>query len=154
MLKAKTKKEIKGKAPFTKDYFQNFGKMPKTTQLTVVNVNFGATRVDPGVVSVAKDGTAEAYVYVSSNENTNPGIYSFKLRVNEGSELVKEVSISSNVVEEEKKTGVDAKTVFEGLFILLLVILIVLGVIVAVKRSKGAKQTGKPEEPHLEQSYY
>ena len=151
---SQTKDVSKGKGAVYKVLFANLGQTAKTYTLNVESISFGATRVDPGVVSVAKDGTAEAYVYVSSNENTNPGIYSFKLRVNEGAELVKEVSISSNVVEEEKKTGVDAKTVLEGLFILLLVILIVLGVIVAVKRSKGAKQTGKPEEPHLEQSYY
>ena len=143
-----------GKGAVYKVLFANLGQEAKTFTLSVDGVDFGTSRVDPAVITVAKDGTAESYVYVSANEAATPGTHSFNLRVNSGTDIIKDVSISSNIVEEENKTSVDAKTVLEGLFILLLVILIVLGVIVAVKRSKGAKETGKPEEPHLEQSYY
>ncbi len=127
----------------------NMDKVSRTFSLEVAGEQlFAEAVVEPAFVTVPADGTGEIIVYVTPNEDAKEGRNSFTARVKTGSEIVSEVSLTTNV--EQKGLSGDLKQALIIGLIVLVVILIILGLIVAFSRMKGDDDLGAGEG----QSYY
>ena len=145
---SETKQVQSGESAVYKIMFANLGQDAKTYTIELSNVDFGVTRVDPAVLTINPDQTAEAYVYLSVDKNAREGMHLFNVNVKSGNQLVKEFNLGSDV---NTGTNVDAKNVLEVVFVVLLVVLVILGIVVIVKRLGKGRE---PEESTGGQSYY
>jgi len=145
---SETKQVQSGESIVYKIMFANLGQDAKTYTIELSNVDFGVTRVDPAVLTINPDQTAEAYVYLSVDKNAREGMHLFNVNVKSGNQLVKEFNLGSDV---NAGADVDAKNVLEVVFVVLLVVLIILGIVVIVKRLGKGRE---PEESTGGQSYY
>ena len=145
---SETKSVQSGESVVYKIMFANLGQDAKTYTIELSNVDFGVTRVDPAVLTINPDQTAEAYVYLSVDKNAREGMHLFNVNVKSGNQIIKEFNLGSDV---NAGTNVDAKNVLEVVFVVLLVVLIILGIVVIVKRLGKGRE---PEESTGGQSYY
>ena len=145
---SETKQVQSGESVVYKIMFANLGQDAKTYTIELSNVDFGVTRVDPAVLTINPDQTAEAYVYLSVDKNAREGMHLFNVNVKSGNQIIKEFNLGSDV---NAGTNVDAKNALEVVFVVLLVVLVVLGIVVIVKRLRKGRE---PEESTGGQSYY
>lgn len=106
---------------------------------------WGESRVEPSFFNVEAGKTGEAAVYVKAKKDAESGNYNFVIRVNRGTELVRELSMSARV--EDTGAGASAlRTTLTAIFVVLLVAIVALVIWLAVKRSKetgtGAEEPG------------
>lgn len=115
----------------------NLGQQASVFTFQVVGVSDWAnSRVDPTSLVVQPDSSGEAFVYVAPKEGVT-GIKTFTVKVMSGDTLVAERNLSVEVVEDK---GVDVKTVFTWIFIVLLVILVLLVIVVLVRKKMGSSE--------------
>lgn len=146
---SETKQVQSGESVVYKIMFANLGQDAKTYTIDLSNVDFGVTRVDPAVLTINPDQTAEAYVYLSVDKNAREGMHLFNVNVKSGNQLVKEFNLGADI---NAGTNVDdAKNALEVVFVVLLVVLVILGIVVIVKRLRKGRE---PEESTGGQSYY
>ena len=145
---SETKQVQSGESAVYKIMFANLGQDAKTYTIELSNIDFAVARVDPAVLTINPDQTAEAYVYLSVDKNAREGMHLFNVNVKSGNQLVKEFNLGSDV---NAGADVDAKNVLEVVFVVLLVVLIILGIVVIVKRLGKGRE---PEESTGGQSYY
>ena len=145
---SETKQVQSGESIVYKIMFANLGQDAKTYTIELSNIDFAVARVDPAVLTINPDQTAEAYIYLSVDKNAREGMHLFNVNVKSGNQLVKEFNLGSDV---NAGADVDAKNVLEVVFVVLLVVLIILGIVVIVKRLGKGRE---PEESTGGQSYY
>ncbi len=129
----------------------NLGDSAETYNLEVSDVGtWGTARVDPSLVTVQKDSTGEAFVYVAANENAVEGLHVFTVEVNKDGQTVKEITLTADV--KEGKSGLELTQALWIVFGVLVLIVIVLGIVLLIKKS-GEEET---EEPSMTegQTYY
>lgn len=109
---------------------------------------------EPGFLTVLPEGTGEALIRVKTTSNAEAGDHFFTARVMLGSEVINEVNLNTRV---NQKTFVSAspitfKSVLIGVFGLLVIVLVILGLVIAFKRSSKQEE----EAPALTegQTYY
>lgn len=154
MVDAEMSKQVMpGKGVAYKVSLANLAAEQRTFQLTTAGLETWATsRVDPSLVTVQAGGTAEAFVFVSANENAELGAKAFSLRVTEDNVVVKELQLEANVAQSaDALSGV--KTGLEIGFIVLLIILVILGLVIAITKMKGREEVEEPT-PGEAQTYY
>ncbi len=117
--------------------------------------NWATFDIQPGFVTVAPDSTQEVFVFVTANKDATPGTNFFTVSVQSGSET-KEITLQSEVEGDKTTTGgTDFNSIRAGLeigFIVLLIILVILGIVLAVKRT--GRRDDDLEEPAEGKSYY
>ena len=122
----------------------NLGNEAKTFQFGTAGLETWATsRVDPNLVTVQAGSTAEVFVYVSANDGAELGAKTFSLRVLEDGAVVKEATLTANVVKKVDTLS-SVKTGLEVGFIVLLIILVILGLVIAVSKMKGGDDIEEP----------
>ncbi len=95
-------------------------------------------KIEPTQLLVQSDNTADAVLYIAPKEDVE-GIKMFTVRVKSGNVVVAEKNLSLEVVEAQ---GLNAKTVFAWIFIVLLVILVILVIVVLIRRGSSREGTG------------
>lgn len=111
--------------------------------------SWASARVDPGFVTVNADESAEILVYVKANENADDGQRMFTIKVKSGDAVVKDVNVSADV---EESGSIGLRRGLQIGFAILVIILIVLGLIVAFRKS--SEEPLEPSETGSEKSYY
>jgi uncharacterized membrane protein len=118
----------------------NLGETAQTYTFDVVGVSgWGAYSVDPQSLTLGKDQTGVANLYVSPSEDTAAGLKTLTVKVKAGTETVKELTLNLNVAENQNSYDM-AKKVLLIVFVVLLIILIILGIVVAAKKLGGKEQ--------------
>lgn len=142
-----------GESAVYKVMFANLGSKSETFSLTLSGVNFGTARVDPAFITVGPDKTGEAYVYVSTNEDSQMGTHGFTLSVGSDGNAIKDIALVTNVSEKiGGASGVSLTSILEWVFIVLFVVLIIVGVVLVVKKLKSGNEG--TEEPTTETTSY
>jgi hypothetical protein len=152
---SETKKVEQGEGIIYKLSIGNLGVKSKSYTFEVSGTEGWATaRVDPSVLSVAKDSTGEAYVYVSVDENAAEGTHVFNVKVLSNGVIVEEANLGTEV---EKDVGTSVWTAIKYilviLFIVLMAVLIILAIALAVKRS-GKSEEEEPSTMEAQTYYY
>jgi len=130
----------------------NLGSEARTLTLEVAGVDaWGNARSDPSSITVEKDSSREAFVYINAKENAESGNKMFTVRVKDGNTVLKEVQLQANVKGNKitQLTGDTSKSLRTGLeigFVILLIILVILGIVLAINKMKGKDDS--------EQTYY
>jgi len=129
----------------------NLGSEARLLTLEVAGVDaWGTARVDPNSMTVEKDSSREAFVYVTAKENAESGNKMFTVRVKDGNTVLKEVQLQANVKGKQIVSPDTTKSLRTGLeigFVILLIILVILGIILAINKMRGGKEDS-------EQTYY
>ncbi len=133
---------------------QNNGATDRSYELSVSGLDAWATyRFDPGAFVVIKSGeTKTIYMYVTPNEDAQPGEKVFMVSV-ETSGDSKQIALTANVVESEEGSELalgDLRKALEIGVVVLIVLLIILGLIVGFNKLKGSED---PEDVSG-QTYY
>jgi len=139
-----------GKGAVYKVSVANLGSEAKIFMVETMGTSAWATsRVDPQLQTVAGEKTADFNVYVSPNEGATAGAHSFSVLVKDSEgKLVAEKALSVNVNAVAEKDTL--RNVLEVAFVVLLIILVVVGLIVLV-RKLGSDE---PEEAVEGKTYY
>ncbi|MCD4666565.1 hypothetical protein K8R47_02030 [archaeon] len=135
----------------------NLGNTARTFSANVVGADAWATvRADPNFVTVQAGQTNDLFVYVSPNENVALGTQTFTVKIMEGSDLVEEINLQTEITGKSTGKYSNVLTGLEIGFIVLLIILVILGIIIAITRvSKKPESESGFEEPGSEsQTYY
>jgi len=120
--------------------FSNLGTTARTFKLDVNGEGTWArSRVDPQVLTVRPDGTGEMFVYLTANEDASSGSHIFTVSVMSDNKLVQEINLRADVSDDSKAAAStsDFGSFRKGLeigFIVLLIILVILGIVLAVRK--------------------
>jgi len=146
-----TKEVDQGKGVIYRFTLANLGNDAETYNIEVNGIeSWGASRVDPAYVTVAPDNTGEVFVYISANENAAAGLHMFNVKVKSADSIVKEFNLGTDV-KEVQVNKFDITSILWIVFGVLVLVVVVLGIILLVKRS-GKDET---EETSAEaQTYY
>ncbi len=132
----------------------NEGTTTRSFTLTVDGVDWATVKMSPSNVVVLNPGETKAvYLYVAANEDAAVGEHMFSVSVKSGDKVLETATFKADVIESipvEKESAV--KAVLTWVLLVLIAILIVVGVIVAVQKTRKG-----PEEPGTEdltQTYY
>lgn len=132
----------------------NDGTTARSFTLTVDGVDWATVKISPSNVVVLNPGETKAvYLYVAANEDAALGEHMFGVSIKSGDKVLETATFKADVIESrpvEKESAV--KAVLTWVLIVLIAILIVVGVIVAVQKTRKG-----PEEPGTEdltQTYY
>ncbi len=129
----------------------NLGKESRTFSLEVTGVKDWATAsVEPALLTVAPGSTAETFVMVSASESATAGSHVFSVRVSENGAVVKEVNLQGQVATLQSSTS-EFKRGLEVVFLVLLAVLIILGIVVAIRK---ATMSGDEAEESKGETYY
>jgi len=147
-----TSQEVEqGKSAVFKISFANKGLDDKVVSLEASGDV--VVRVDPSILTIRTDDTAEAFVYVATTENTAEGLHMFTVKVKSNDKVIKEINFGTQVVG--KPSGWEgAKQVLEIAFIALLVILVILALVIVVKKLRGSEEGIEEPEELKGQTYY
>jgi uncharacterized membrane protein len=115
----------------------NMGNNAKSYQLSVSGIEtWGTVRIDPASTVVVPAGkTQTVFLYVTANENAQPGDKVFKLIVNDGNEQ-KEIPLTASIVGKSNDWS-GLKKVLEIGLIILVIILLIIGLIVGFNKLRG-----------------
>ena len=109
---------------------------------------------EPGFLTVLPEGTGEALIRVKTASNAEAGDHFFTAKVMLGSEVINEVNLNTRVNQKMLVSAapITFKSVLIGTFGLLVIVLIILGLVIAFKRSSKQEE----EAPALTegQTYY
>ncbi|MBS3155182.1 hypothetical protein J4404_01650 [Candidatus Woesearchaeota archaeon] len=146
-----TKEVDQGKGVIYRFTLANLGNDAETYNIEVNGIeSWGASRVDPAYVTVAPDNTGEVFVYISANEDAAAGLHMFNVKVKSADSIVKEFNLGTDV-KEAQVNKFDITSILWIVFGVLVLVVVVLGIILLVKRS-GKDET---EETSAEaQTYY
>jgi len=146
---------VRGSGAVYRLLFANLDSGAITYTVEVEDISaWGTARADPLTLTVSSDDSGEMFIYVYANEDASYESNEFTVKVLSGSSVVKEFSLTANVVESAKTSGLnDVRVGLEIGFAVLLVILVILGIVLMAKKL-GKGNDG--EEPLIEegQSYY
>ena len=139
--------------------FANLGTERGVYSLQVDGVSWAQYRVEPGFITVAPDGTAEAMIYLKPNANTEPKNYVSVVRILSGREILQEFTINTNVLatateQPAASTTSAVKTVLVVVFAVLIIVLIVLGLVIAFRKVKEPEQDETVSNVPAGQTYY
>ena len=146
---------VRGSGAVYRSPFANLDSGAITYTVEVEDISaWGTARADPLTLTVSSDDSGEMFIYVYANEDASYESNEFTVKVLSGSSVVKEFSLTANVIESVNTSGLDDVRVgLEIGFAVLLVILVILGIVLMAKKL-GKGNDG--EEPLIEegQSYY
>ncbi|MBT6824409.1 hypothetical protein HOA59_03165 [archaeon] len=146
---------VRGSGAVYRLLFANLDSGAITYTVEVEDISaWGTARADPLTLTVSSDDSGEMFIYVYANEDASYESNEFTVKVLSGSSVVKEFSLTANVIESVNTSGLDDVRVgLEIGFAVLLVILVILGIVLMAKKL-GKGNDG--EEPLIEegQSYY
>lgn len=129
----------------------NTASTAKTYTITADVDTWATVRVSPSNVLVVESGETEtAYVYVSAKEDATPGQNLFAVTVKSGSEVVEQFALTANVVAGETVSDEEAdddswdsvKRTLEIGLIVLVIILVILGFVIGLKRMRKDDDEG------------
>jgi len=122
----------------------NLGNNARTFTFDVTGVKGWATAsVEPAILTVAPGSTSELFVTVTAAQEANAaGSHIFAVKVLENSEVVKEVNLQGQVVSVAQSTTTsDFRKGLEMAFLVLLALLIILGIVVAIRKATMKSET-------------
>jgi len=114
---------------------------------------WGESRVEPSFLNVEAGKTGESVVYVKSKRDAQAGNYNFVVRVNKGTELVRELSLNARV-DGTGAGAVGLRTVLTVIFVVLLAIIVILVIWLAIKRAQERQGTEEPVATGQTYYYY
>ncbi len=147
-----TQEVEQGKGVIYRVTLANLGSQTETYTLEVNNVDaWGTVRFDPSFVVVEKDSTGEAFVYVAANENSVEGLHMFTVKIKTNDKVIEELSLGTDV--KAKSGMLDLTQILWIVFGALVLLVLILGIVLLVKRSGEDSDT---EEPSMSegQTYY
>ncbi len=110
--------------------------------------------IEPSIVTVNSEETEEVLIFVTAREDANTGTNFFTVKV-EVDSTTEEITLEARLIEDGSVVSAwdSVKTGLEIGFIILLIILVILGIVLAVRRTRGSEEF---EEPRTEEgkSYY
>jgi uncharacterized membrane protein len=112
------------------------------------------SRVEPAFITIDPESTGEVKVYLSARKDATAGSHTFVVKVKEGSTIVSEMTLNANVNKGYSFGGL--RSVLTGIFVLLVIVLVILGIILAFKRMGSDSFDEEPIEPSITegQTYY
>lgn len=120
----------------------NLGKEARTLIFDVTGVkDWAAASVSPAALTVAPGSTSELFVTVTATEGATQGSHIFALKVLENSETVKELNLQGQVVGITQSTTSEFRKGLEMAFLVLLGLLIILGIVVAIRKATMKSET-------------
>src|SRR3989344_133900 len=121
----------------------NLGNNARTFTFDVTGVKGWATAsVEPAILTVAPGSTSELFVTVTAAQEANAaGSHIFAVKVLENSEVVKEVNLQGQVVSVAQSTTSDFRKGLEMAFLVLLGLLVILGIVVAIRKATMKSET-------------
>ena len=136
--------------------FSNLGEEAQTFTAEISGEEAWAqSRVEPQVLTIRPDGTGDMFVFLSSEEDATLGSHIFTVSIMSGSDVVEELNLRADVTrngteDQTAASSVDFRRVLEIGFIVLLIILVILGIVLAIRKM------GRSEESEEGQgkSYY
>lgn len=135
----------KGQGVVYKVIVSNVGAATQVYTAQAAGVNFGTSRVDPTVLTLAPGASGEFNVFVSPAETSALGTYPFSVVVRAGSEEVTALNLNAQVTE--RTAGSDRlRQNLIVIAVILVAILIVLAIIIAIT-------TGRRHEEAEEKLY-
>ena len=119
---------------------------------------WGISRVSPAFVSVDEGQASEIFVFVRANDVAPVGRQAFKINLLADGVKVKEITLNANIVAKEVTAPVsgfqNTQRALEIAFVILVVILVILGLAIAFRRT-GSKSKNTSEPETIEgQTYY
>ncbi len=120
---------------------------------------WGVSRVSPSFVSVDQGEAGEVFVFVKANEGASTGQQNFRVNILSEGVKVKEVNLNANIVDStaaEKGTGFqNTQRALEIGFVVLVIILVILGLVIAFRRTGNkSRNTSNDTETVEGQTYY
>ena len=126
----------------------NMGAEPAVYTFAVKGTEgWGTYSVDPATLTATADGTVVANVFVSPSESTTDGVKTFSVDVLKDGAVVGTTTLSLDV---QASDSASAKEILLIVFLVLLAVLVLLGIVVAIKRLAG----GREDESIEGQTYY
>ncbi|RLE41727.1 hypothetical protein DRJ48_05005 [Candidatus Woesearchaeota archaeon] len=130
----------------------NTGSTARTIVLSIPQVAWGSLKLSPSNVLVLNGGeTKTAFVYATASRATAPGEYQFSVALNtvEG-ETLKELTFTANV--GKAPSGVSVTRGLEIALVVLILILVVIGLILGLRKLRGGAE--ESEEEVSGETYY
>ncbi|MBI2109962.1 hypothetical protein HYT58_02195 [Candidatus Woesearchaeota archaeon] len=132
----------------------NMGNARATYTVSVEGTGaWGEARVEPSFLNLEAGNTGEATVYVRAKRDADAGNYNFAVRVNKGTELVREINLNARV-EENGFAGEGLRGALTAVFIVLLAVIVVMVIWLAVKRSRDRSPAEEPVTSGQTYYYY
>lgn len=129
----------------------NLGNEARTFAFETTGIKGWATSsVEPAILTVAPGSTSELFVTVTAAQEATAGSHIFALKVLENSDVVKEVNLQGQVVSVAQSTTSDFRKGLEMAFLVLLALLIILGIVVAIRKATMKSET----EENKGETYY
>lgn len=120
----------------------NLGNEARTFTFDVTGVKGWATAsVEPAIITIAPGSTSESFVTVTAAEEATQGSHIFAVKILENSETVKELNLQGQVVSVAQNTTSEFRKGLEMAFLVLLAILIILGIVVAIRKATIKSET-------------
>ena len=139
---SETKKVEKGEGVIYKISIANLGTKTNSYSFQVSGTDGWATsRVDPSVLSIAKDSTGEAYVYVSASDAAIAGTHVFNVKILANGNIIGEANLGAEV---QKSSAIGNWTAIKYLLIVLFIVLVLVVVILTI--ALALKRSGKSDE--------
>lgn len=157
-LDSASKQVAAGEGVVYKLMFANLASQAQTFSVSVAGTeNIGSSRVDPGFLTLQPGQSGDMFVFLTANEATPVGKYSFKATINSNGNPVKDVTLQVEVTGIQPSTPADFEDVRRGLeigFVVLLIILVILGIIIAIGKLRGGDKLDEEPTSGEGQTYY
>lgn len=115
----------------------NAGRTSKTFTVTIQNNNWATVSITPTSTLVVPAGqTQTIFVNVQPGEDTPAGAHSLQATVSTG-DHVQELTLTSNITEQERSS---LKGAFEVVLIILVVLLVIIGIVLIIGHLRGKEQ--------------
>ncbi|MEK6839991.1 MAG: hypothetical protein AABX72_03550, partial [Nanoarchaeota archaeon] len=120
----------------------NLGTEKGVYSIQLDGVQWADARVEPGFLTVLPDSTGEFAVFVTPMDSAEARTYTFNARVMLGTEVVSDVILQTKVEKAEEASAAPTtfKMVLAIIFAILVLVLIVLGVIIAIRKTQEADE--------------
>ena len=120
----------------------NLGSEARTFTFDVTGVkNWATASVEPAVLTVASGSTSDLFVTVTASQEAAAGSHIFALKVLDNKDVVKEVNLQGQVVSVAQSTTTDFRKGLEMAFLVLLGLLVILGIVVAIRKATMKSET-------------
>lgn len=135
---------------------RNLGDASVRYNFDVGTISWGTVEVEPSDIRLDEDESAEVYVFVTPNLGVT-GTKSFNLYIMDGDVQVETVSLRTDIESDGGPASSQITSFRQGLeigFAILLVILVILGIILAVKKIGKPSEIEEPVIEEEDQTYY
>ena len=120
----------------------NLGSEARTFTFDVTGVkNWATASVEPAVLTVASGSTSDLFITVTASQEAAAGSHIFALKVLDNKDVVKEVNLQGQVVSVAQSTTSDFRKGLEMAFLVLLGLLVILGIVVAIRKATMKSET-------------